>query len=273
VPILSLSDADLAYHVRGEGPPLLLLHGLGANAASWQLQVDAFAHRFRVIAPDLRGSPASRDRLQPHGPFSMAQFAADARALLNHLEAGPAHVVGLSMGGMIAFQMAIDDPSSFRSMTIVNSGPAVVPRTLAERWTIGVRQVIARLAGPATIARILAPKLFPNPEQGALRASFRATLGANDPRAYLATLNAIVGWTVLDRIAAITLPTLVISADRDYTPVAAKEEYVRRMPNARLVVVKDSRHALPIERPEAFNAVLAAFLDEVERERLAMPQG
>lgn len=265
MPILSLADADLAYQVSGEGPPLLLLHGLGANAATWQLQVAAFAPRYRVITLDLRGTPASRDRLHPQGPFSIPQFAADARALLDHLGARPAHVVGLSLGGMIAFQMAVDDPSYFTSMTIVNSGPAVVPRTFVERWAIGVRQVITRLAGPATFAKILAPKLFPKPEHAALRESFKATLGANDPKAYLATLNAILGWTVLDRIGGIALPTLVVTADHDYTSVASKEEYLRLMPTARLAVVADSRHALPMENPEPFNAVLAAFLREVEQ--------
>lgn len=265
MPILSLADADLAFEVTGEGPPLLLLHGLGANAATWQLQVDHFAPRYRTITLDLRGTPASRDRVHPQGPFSIPQFAADARALLDHVGAKPAHVIGLSLGGMIAFQMAVDDPSYFRSMTIVNSGPAVVPRNLVEHWAIAVRQVITRLAGPATFARILAPKLFPKPEHAELRERFKATLGANDPKAYVATLNAILGWSVLEQVGTITIPTLVVSADHDYTSVASKEAYVRRMPNARLAVVEDSRHALPIERAAEFNAVVAEFLQTIER--------
>ena len=265
MPILSLPDVDLAYQVEGEGAPLLLIHGLGANAATWELQLQAFAPHYRVIAYDLRGTPASRDRLHPQGPFSIPQFAADARALLDHLRVTSAHVLGLSLGGMIAFQMAVDTPHYLRSMTIVNSGPAVVPRNLVEHWAIAMRQLVTRLAGPATFAKILAPKLFPKPEHAELRERFKATLGANDPKAYVATLNAILGWTVLDRIGGITIPTLVVSADHDYTSVASKEAYVRLMPNAKLVVVEDSRHALPMERAEAFNAVVAEFLATVER--------
>ncbi|HEX4931687.1 MAG TPA: alpha/beta fold hydrolase [Gemmatimonadaceae bacterium] len=265
MPILSLPDADLAYQVDGEGPPLLLIHGLGANAATWELQVQAFAPRYRVITFDLRGTPASRDRLHPHGPFSIPQFAADTRALLDHLGVEAAHVIGLSLGGMIAFQMAVDTPHYLRSMTIVNSGPAVVPRSLVEHWAIAVRQLITRLAGPATFAKILAPKLFPRPEHAELRERFKATLGANDRRAYVATLNAILGWTVLDRIGTIEIPTLVVTGDHDYTSVASKEAYVRLMPRAKLVVVEDSRHALPMERAEAFNAVVAEFLADLER--------
>jgi len=264
MPILSLPDADLAYQVAGDGPSVLLLHGLGANAASWELQVAAFAPHYRTITLDLRGTPASRDRGHPRGPFSIPQFAADARALLDHLGAAPAHVIGLSLGGMIAFQMAVDDPSYLRSLMIVNSGPAVVPRSLVEHWAIAVRQVVTRLAGPATFAKILAPKLFPRPEHEELRERFKAMLGANDRRAYVATLEAILGWTVLDRIGGITLPTLVVAGDRDYTSVASKEAYVKRMPNARLAVVEDARHALPMEHPERFNALARDFLSDVE---------
>jgi pimeloyl-ACP methyl ester carboxylesterase len=213
---------------------------------------------------DLRGSGRSRDRAHPQGPFSIPQFAADARALLDRLGAAPAHVVGLSLGGMIAFQLAVDAPAHCRSLTIVNSGPAVVPRNALERSALGLRRIVTSLVGPATFARLLAPRLFPRPGQAALRARFIAMVAANDPRAYVATLDAILGWSVLDRLGAVTAPTLVVAADHDYTSVASKEAWVRRLPRARLVVVEDARHALPMEAPERFNPVLTDFLASLE---------
>jgi 3-oxoadipate enol-lactonase len=262
MPTFAHDGGTLAYDERGSGAPLLLLHGLGSSGASWVAQVEAFAPHFRTITVDLRGSGASRDEQHPQGPFTMAQFASDVRALLEHLGATPAHVVGLSLGGMVAFQLAVDAPRHVRTLTIVNSGPAVVPRTLVERWAIAVRQVVTRVAGPATFAKILAPKLFPKPtpEHEALRERFRAVMRANDKGAYIATLDAILGWTVLDRIARIDVPTLVVAAAHDYTSVASKEEWMRRMPTARLAVVPDSHHALPMEEPAAFNSVLLDFL-------------
>jgi 3-oxoadipate enol-lactonase len=264
MPTLSVHGADLVYQETGHGAPVLLLHGLGANLGTWDAQVAALAPHYRTIAMDLRGSGASRDREHPQGPFSIPQFAADARALLDHLGAVPAHVVGLSLGGMIAFQLAVDAPGQCRSLTIVNSGPAVVPRNLVERGALGMRRVVTQLVGPATFARLLAPKLFPRAEHAALRERFKAMVAANDPKAYVATLDAILGWSVLDRIGTITAPTLVVSADHDYTSVASKAAYVRLMPNARLAVVDDTRHALPMEAPNRFNAVLARFLASVE---------
>ncbi|MBK6306676.1 MAG: alpha/beta fold hydrolase [Gemmatimonadetes bacterium] len=137
-----------------------MLHGLRANAATWQLQVAAFAPRYRVITLDLRGTPASRDRLHPR----TVQHPAVCRRCPRPprpLGARPAHVVGLSLGGMIAFQMAVDDPSYFTSMTIVNSGPAVVPHL---RGTLGHRRAPSdhQARRTATFAKILAPSSSPS---------------------------------------------------------------------------------------------------------------
>ena len=208
----------------------------------------------------MRGSGGSRDLQHPHGPFSVAQFAADAGALLTHLGAAPAHLVGLSMGGMIAFQLAVDRPELVRSLTIVNSGPALVAKTPREHLLLFTRRVLARWLGPVRMAKLLAPKLFPKPEHEALRAEFIAGFAQNEPKAYLATTLALMGWSVDERIGAITAPTLVVSADADYTPVSAKQAYARRMQRAEVVVVPDSHHALPAEAPERFNAVLEQFL-------------
>ena len=86
----------------------------------------------------------------------------------------------------------------------------------------------------------------------------------NDKRAYLASFDAIVGWGVQEQLSKISCPTLVISADHDYTPVAQKEIYVKLLPDARLVVIEDSRHATPLDQPEVFNATLLEFLKTVE---------
>ena len=82
----------------------------------------------------------------------------------------------------------------------------------------------------------------------------------NDKRAYIDSMRAIVGWSVADHLGTIRCPTLVIAADEDYTPVSLKEAYVAKMPQAELVVIADSRHATPVERPEQFNEALMAFL-------------
>jgi pimeloyl-ACP methyl ester carboxylesterase len=265
VPIIRINDADLFYEEAGTGEPLLLLHGLGSSTLDWEPQIKAFAPYFRVIAIDTRGSGKSRDAAHPAGPFSVKQFAADTAAVLDKLGASPAHVVGLSMGGMIAFQFATDFPASVRTLTIINSGPQLIPRTFKEHMGLAVRKFISRFFGPKAIAGILAPKLFPRPDQEALRRQFIERLAMNDKDAYLATLKALIGWSVIDRIGTIKVPTLIIHAERDYTPLAAKEAYAKLLPDAQLVVVEGAGHALPIEDPQKVFPVLHEFLERHTR--------
>ena len=101
------------------------------------------------------------------------------------------------------------------------------------------------------------------PEQAELRRKIEERWPQNDKRAYLASLDAIIGWGVRERLDRITCPTLVISADHDYTPVERKREYVAEMPNAHLLVIENSRHATPLDQPERFNNALLAFLGEI----------
>ena len=247
----------LHYQESGTGEPLLLLHGLGSCSDDWEMQLPAFAGRYRVIAPDLRGHGRSD---KPPGPYSVPMMAADVAGLLDHLGLAAAHVVGLSMGGMIAFQLAVDCPARVRSLTIVNSGPALVPRTMGEWLRVQQRLLLARFSGPTRTAHFLSRRLFPKPEQEDLRAQFIERWSANDPAAYLASLRALVGWSVLERVGEITCPVLVISGDRDYTPAETKRAYTALMSRARLVIFEDSGHATPIDQAERFNACVLEFL-------------
>mgnify|MGYP001951949000 FL=1 len=120
------------------------------------------------------------------------------------------------------------------------------------------------MLSPSAIGKALGPRLFPKPEQGELRQKMAERWAKNDKRAYLASFDAIVGWGVQERLSRITCPTLVVSADRDYTPVALKEAYVKLLPDARLVVIEDSRHATPLDQPQRFNQTLLDFMTTVD---------
>ena len=262
MPTTRSNGIDLHYETAGQGEPVLLLHGLGSRSEDWQLQVPALAERYRVVTADMRGHGRTS---KPSGPYSVPMMAADVLGLLDALGIETAHVVGLSMGGMIAFQMAVDRPERVRSLVIVNSGPELVARTFNERLRVWQRLALARLSSPARTAQFLGPRLFPKPEQAELRAQFIAQWAQNDPRAYRAAMRALVGWSVLDRVGALRCPTLIISGDRDYTPPSYKEHYTALIPGARLVVLEDSGHASPIDQAERFNACVLDFLADVGR--------
>lgn len=249
------------FEEHGEGSPVLLVHGLGSSTQDWELQVPALAACHRVIALDVRGHGRSD---KPRQQYRIADFAGDVAALIEHLQLAPVHLVGISMGGMIGFQLGVDHPQLLRSLTVVNSGPEVKAKKPADYLQIAKRWTLSRLLSLDTIAKALGKMLFPKPEQAELRRKVEERWPRNDKRAYLASLDAIIGWGVRERLSRITCPTLVISADRDYTSVAQKQAYVDELPDARLLVIADSRHATPLDQPEHFNRSLLAFLQEVE---------
>ncbi len=260
MPHLALDNCRLYYEEAGSGPPLLFLHGLGSSTRDWEWQVAAFSGGYRIITMDARGHGRSD---KPPGPYRMAQFAHDTATLLRTLEAAPAHVVGLSMGSMIALQLAVDAPELLRSLTLVNGYVSFVPTTRQAQREIRYRKRLVRLLGMRAVGHALARQLFPDPAHALQRRVMAARWAENDKRAYLASIDAIVGWSVRDRLSGITCPTLVVAAEHDYTPVSHKRAYTRRLPNAELVVLPNAHHAVPVEYPEAFNEVLRTFLEKL----------
>lgn len=260
MPDMVVRGIRLHYESAGRGEPLLLIHGLGSSTRDWESQVAAFSRDFRVITFDLRGHGRSD---KPRGPYSIGLLAEDTLALLQALDIS-AHLVGLSLGGMVAFQVAVDAPERVRSLTIVNSGPRGPEPTFKQRLPLYIRLFIIRLLGMRRMGEALARRLFPKPEQAGLRRTFGERFAANDREAYIAALKAIFGgWSVAGRLGDIQCPTLALASDQDYTSVDLKRAYVAALPRAELVVVPDARHALPLEKPQEFNQALAAFLRQV----------
>lgn len=255
---IEVNGIGIEYDIHGTGPALLLIHGLGSCKEDWEAQREPFAQGYRVISFDMRGHGASD---KPAGHYSIAQFAADAAGLLRALGIDTAHVVGISLGGAVAFQLALDHPELVKTLTIVNSGPDATVRTFKEKLAVWMRRYVVRRKGMAKLASLIGPHLFPRPEHRAVRERFIERTARNDPLAYLQAFDALIGWNVAERVGAIACPVLAIAADQDYTPLSMKEAYVARIPGARLAVVADARHALPMEKPEQFNTVLKNFLD------------
>ncbi|MBK8432837.1 MAG: alpha/beta fold hydrolase [Chloroflexi bacterium] len=257
MPHLQVNHTEIYYETAGEGEPLLLLHGLGSTSRDWAEQIAFLSQNYHVIALDVRGHGRSA---KPNGPYSIPLFADDTAALLRALGHTSAHIVGLSMGGMIGFQLAVSQPALVKSLVIINSGPEVIARTFQEKWAIFQRFLIVRLMGMRGMGQMLGKRLFPLPEQHAIQAQFVERWAENDKRAYTEAMRAIVGWSVAAQIHTIQCPVLVVAAEHDYTPLAAKEAYVANLPHAQLLVIPNSRHATSADQPEALNNAIATFL-------------
>ncbi|MCA9974931.1 MAG: alpha/beta fold hydrolase [Anaerolineales bacterium] len=260
MPTIRTKEMTFYYEEAGQGEPLLLLHGLGSSTADWPLQMESFAARYRVIAVDLRGHGRST---KPPGPYSIPMFCTDIIHFLEVMKIASAHILGISLDGMIAFQLAVSSPETVKSLVIVNSVPSMVVKGFGDKWLLWQRSAIVELMGVRRMGEYLAPRLFPKPEQAELRQEIIQRWAQNDKQAYLASMRSFVGWDVSPQLADIHCPTLVISADEDYWPLSDKEAYTARIPQAQLLVIEDSRHATPVDQPEVFNTAVLDFLSSV----------
>lgn len=256
-----INDMELHYQVVGRGPLLVFIHGLGSSGEDWQPQIDYFCDRFTVLTMDLRGHG---DSPKPPGPYSIAQMAADLGRLLDRLGLGPGIVIGLSMGGATALQLALDRPDLVRAAVVVNSGPTFQPGSLKERTILFVRRALLHFLSLKTTGRLLAGHLFPGSEHKLLRRRFAEKWATNHRPSYLASFEAVIRFNVLDRLAELSMPVLYLAAELDYTPFGRKQDWARQSPGGEAVVVPGTRHALPREAPEKFNAVLDRFLNRFD---------
>lgn len=242
-------------------PAVLLLHGLGADGASWTLNLPALLEAgFRPIAPDAPGFGGSPyDGLG----WTPARVAADLAALLDELGTGPAHVVGLSMGGVIAQQFARAYPHLVRKLVLVSTFSALRPDDLSG-WLYFLRRMVAvNLFGLRTQARVVAGRIFPYAEQAPLREILVETICRADPRAYRAAMRALGLFDSRPWLAEIKAPTLVVAGSADTTVSLARQELLAKgIPAARQVIVQGGGHALPVDHAEEFNRILVGFLRE-----------
>lgn len=244
------------------GRDVVLLHGLGSSAEDWVLQAPVLQDRHRVLAVDLPGFGASP--ALPGWP-SMADYARTVAATLPEAAVETAHVVGLSLGGAVALQLALDRPDLVASLTLVNS--FAYRRVRASAWLrTGWRFVYVLADRMDRVGSWVAGELFPGPRQADVRRLAAERLGRTHRRPYLQAGQAIARFDARRRLEAVRCPTLVVAGEEDgLIPLAAKEELARRIPQARLVRFARSGHATPIDEAQAFNDQVARFLAELEQ--------
>lgn len=249
---------SLEYLDRGEGEVILLLHGLGSTKADWDLQVEPFSKEFRIIAPDLRGHGNSS---KPEGKeaYGVSKCAEDMKLLLDELGISECMLVGFSMGGAVAFEMAVKYRSLISKLVIVNTAPDFNALGQMGEQMIKERTELLRTQGMNAMAEKVAEGMFPEEEQKHLRDAFYERASLNDLEAYYNSFITLMDWGIGEKVKTIDIPALVVASDLDYTPVELKESYTSKMKNARLEVIKNSRHGVTMDQPEQFNEALLKF--------------
>ncbi|HEX3915430.1 MAG TPA: alpha/beta hydrolase [Steroidobacteraceae bacterium] len=253
-------DDSLSIHYleRGRGEPLLLIHGLGCSGADWAFQVAALEHRFRIIVPDLPGSGHS---LPPPGGYTIAGFASALWRLMDHLRITRTNIVGFSLGGAVALEMASLRPACVPRLGLINSLATYRPHDVRKWLETYVSATLVRMLGMPRAAVLMAARLFPEPWQRAMREHAARVMGSVPANSYLSTGLALAHWAILDRLDRLKSRVLLIAAENDFTPLAEKRELAHRL-RAELVVVRGSRHGTPFDSVETTNASLLALLTD-----------
>ncbi len=251
------SGAELSYEVRGSGPPVVMVAGLGDDLSSWSAQVDRLSPNHLVLAFDNRGSGGSST---PPGPYTIEAMADDAHDLVTELGLAPASAVGSSMGGAICQRWALRHPGDIDRLVLTNTWAEqdTFTNVLFDHWIAlaGVGE------GPVLLGSLLlfsfsAGYLAENPD-------IAREFLASDPPAlagFEAAARACRGHSVLEEAHGIRQPTLVIAGSEDIlTRPALSVRLAERIPDARLERL-DAGHMVFWERPEKFNDLVTEFLD------------
>src|SRR3954471_6667204 len=263
--IVRANGQDLYYELHGEGPPLVLLMGIGYDSSLWTLeQVPALSARFTVILIDNRDAGRSSNACQP---YTIGDMADDVAGLLDVLRIQQTHLLGLSMGGMVALEFALRHPERLDRLVVTGTGAAPARSAVdpIQIWNwVRANDPTGEIFGGQQFVSLFSTTFLRNHE--AVRDTAQL-LASNpypmSPEAYGRQANAYRQFDALDRLAAITAPTLVVVGEQDLlTPPWIAREVAEAIPGAQFKVIRGdgSSHVVPIERPDDFNRLVLDFL-------------
>jgi pimeloyl-ACP methyl ester carboxylesterase len=266
MPRVGVGEVVLNYEQRGAGTDCVLIHGLGSDLTIWDAEADVFAAHHRVTRPDVRGFGRSD---KPAGPYSPALLARDLDGLFSACGIGDAHVVGISMGGVIAQRFALDFPRRLRSLVLVSTSSEVGEKSVAA-W----RRLADRIERDGFDAQTADASRAVSPAFAQRHPECVAELGrrnaACDPKGYAAAARAVSRYNWTSELAGVTVPTLILQGlDDQLTPPGGSVKLSRALPHARLLMVAEAGHNLPMEQPTVFRDSVLAFTAGVDFARVA----
>ena len=266
-------DVEIFYEQAGEGEPVLLIMGLGMTATGWWRTVPVLAEHFTVLSFDNRGAGRSS---RPPGPYTCAQMAGDAIAVLDAAGFDAAHVVGVSLGGMIAQELALRRPERVRGLVLAATTPGGARAVAADAATLAFFQRRAQMPAEEAVWASV-----PYNYAARTRARHGDRIAADvaqrlrypvERAPYVAQLAASLGHDAHDRLGALTAPTLVVhgAEDRMVQPANARL-LAERIAGVQLQVWDSTGHLYFTDEPRA-DAAIAAFLRRAGRVSHARPR-
>lgn len=261
---MDVNANGIRFHCQIDGPEgapwLMFSNSLATNLAMWEPQVDAFSGSYRLLRYDQRGH-GNTDA--PEGAYSFGLLADDAVAIMDALDIGRCHFVGLSMGGMTALDLALNHAERFHSLAICNSradAPEDFRAVFVDRIATARSQGMEPLV-PGTLARWFTQEHLDNepPYVNDVREMVRTT----PPAGYIGCCEAIRALDYLPRMSEVSLPTLFISGAQDIgTPAVGMRVMHAAVEGSRYVEIDPAAHLSNLEQTEWFNRALTEFLDD-----------
>ncbi len=255
MPAIPIGTIQMYYESHGKGQPLVLLPDMGNDVTSLWGQVPRLSQDFRCIAVDNRGVGRSS---KPSSPYTIKLMADDVVHILDHLRIPRAHILGISMGGAIAQEIAINHPDRVGALVLVASWPR------PDRYLTSLLELfkdVKRSVDPLTFEREVALWSFTrgyfDTSYDELEKRQRASLDVPYPTpstTFTRQVEACIAHDACDRLGQITAPTLNVVGEQDiFTPVRFSRELTDMIPSARLEVVPGAAHAVHWEKPDEVN--------------------
>jgi 3-oxoadipate enol-lactonase len=250
--------AKIYWDEQGRGEPVLLIMGLGYPSSLWHRSRPVLAQHFRTVAFDNRGVGLSD---VPPGAYSIATMASDAAAVLDAAGVSRAHIFGVSMGGMVAQEFALQYPARTRSLILGCTSPGGPSAVRAERNVSDI--LMARGMTLEQAREAILPYIYDaaTPPQKIEEDVNLRRRWLPSPEGYMAQLQGILAWEACSRIAQITAPTLVIHGKSDaLVPPGNGELIAARIPGAKLVLLEHASHLFLTDQTQAAHKEILEFL-------------
>jgi pimeloyl-ACP methyl ester carboxylesterase len=256
---VKIGGLRIAFERKGQGPPLVLLHGALSDSRMWRRQLDELSDEFTVVAWDAPGCGRSSD---PPETFRLPDFAGCLAAFIEEIGLLRPHVLGLSFGAGLALELYRSYPAIPRTLILASAyagwAGSLPPDAVEERLKQGLQQ--SELP-PEQVVEAWIPTLFTKSASATLIDETAKIMSEFHPAGMRAMLLAFAKADLRDMLPTIDVPTLLLYGEADLrSPLNVAEDMHAKIPTSRLVTISDAGHEISLETPESFNAEVRSFL-------------
>lgn len=257
-PETEVHGLSIGYRAAGEGLPLILLHGFLCDSRCWRTQLDGLSNQFRVIAWDAPGAGASSD---PPERFTITDWAQCLVGFLEALSLGPAYIVGLSWGGMLAQELYRMHPAKVRGLILCDTYAGWKGSLGAEAAEKRLERCMNDSTLPGEeLARRWAPEMFTEAASEQLLHEMSAIFSDFHPHGFRLMAKSLADTDTSEQLSGIDVPTLLIWGDDDRrSDISIAEQFRDAIPNSDLAVIPNAGHVSNMEQPDVFNSYLRRF--------------